>query len=111
MEGWWGRWVGSIAFVSLIVVATIGFVRVENIANQANETAEQTAGFTVALHDAICRNSGILVAGLKQDIAQSRDRALFRQFFPQVPEDQLHDLIASQIARQRDQIQRLSEGC
>jgi hypothetical protein len=38
-KAWWGRYAGSVAFVALIVLATVGFFRIEAVASNAEEAA------------------------------------------------------------------------
>lgn len=64
-----------------------------------------------ALNEGVCRNSAIIADGLDQDIKASRNTELYRSFFPDVPQAQLDEAIASQVARQRKQRHDLREGC
>lgn len=76
---WWRAYVGSIAFVVLLLLAAIGFARIENARYEG------------------CQGGNLLRTGLRtaeeEDIAQSA--AIDREtLFPQISEEEFQALIA-----------------
>jgi hypothetical protein len=90
-----------------IDIATFGFaVVIKN--NQDAATDSIRSG----LIDGCERNGNPLRAivrhQVRSEIQQSQNKALYRQFFPQIPADQLHTLIATQNAQRRVELVKLA---
>lgn len=105
----------TVAIMSVVLLAVTGWFSALQY-NKAHDAADAAKGAaevvrTSALEN--CRNSAqpggvrfIIAEQIRQQIQQS-DRLNYEQFFPNVPPDELHKLIAAQRERQKKQVQAL----
>lgn len=84
-ERWWSRYAGSIAFVALVLVAALGFARIENARYEG------------------CQGGNLLRAGLRaneeSDIATTE--ATSPNLFPNIPPATFEKLVDESVDRAR----------
>lgn len=100
LRAWWYRYAGSLAFVALVLLAGGGLLYVQHFSNALRD----------GLVEACERNGNplraIVTEQLEDQLEQSHTTD-YEEFFPDVPESQLHALIHQQNQRLRMQIEAL----
>jgi hypothetical protein len=99
--GWWQRWVGSIAFVILIAICAGGLTYVQNDAENLRE----------GLIEGCEKNGNTLrevVRGQLEDEIDQNENLNYEELFPQIPPEQLEQLIETDNEQNRQSIADLA---
>lgn len=118
-RGWWYRYAGSVAFVTLILIGAAGFFRIESVAEDAhdaatsaNQTAAEVEAFTIRLREAqveSCERNNdtrrALIGSLRKQNHDSRQTD--PSLFPDIPPDRFQELVQQQIKTNQETIKTL----